>query len=319
MKKVLVLIPIDEEQRLMFEEQAAGDEISYSSMEEVTAAEVEAADVIVGNVPAALLKGCTHLELLQLNSAGANLYTEPGVLPEGTKLCCASGAYGLSLSEYMVGEILAAKRKLFVYHDNQKKRYWHEEGSVSSIYGSTTLVWGMGDIGEEFALRMKAMGSHIIGVRRSRSEKPEYVDELYTVEQIDELLPRADIVAMSLPGTPETASVMGEQRLRAMKPDALLLNVGRGNAIDQEALLTVLREGHLGHVVLDVTEPEPLPEDSHLWSIDRVHITPHIAGKFHLRETLNRVVRIAADNTKRLASGEPLLNQIDFETGYRRS
>lgn len=318
MKKILVVISMDEGQRAEFEERAKNCEICYSSIKEVTAAMAEAADVIIGNIPPALIKGCTHLELLQLNTAGVNSYIDPGVIPEGTTLCCASGAYGLSLSEYMIGEILAAKRKLFTYHENQQKRYWNDEGNVTSIYGSTTLVWGMGDIGQEFATRMKAMGSYIIGVRRRQAEKPDYVDEMYTMEQIDELIPRADIIAMSLPGTPATTHIVNKERLLNMKPDALLLNVGRGNAIDPDALLEVLSKGHLGHVVLDVTEPEPLPEDSPLWGIERVHITPHIAGKFHLRETVNRIVRIAAENVERLSDGLPLNNQVDFKTGYRR-
>lgn len=318
MKRLLVVMPVDDEQQGVLAAAAQEYEICYSSHQEVTAKMVESADVIIGNVSPELLKGCTRLELLQLNSAGANPYADPGVLPHGTKLCCASGAYGLSLAEYMIGEILAVKRNLYTYHDNQKKRYWHNEGAVTSIYGSTVLVWGMGDIGQEFAVRMKAMGSYIIGVRRQKNDRPDYVDEIYTVEQIGELLPRADIIAMSLPGTSETTHIVDEARLRMIKKDAILMNVGRGNAIEPAALLKVLEEGHLGHVILDVTEPEPLPEESPLWSIERVHITPHIAGKFHLRETVNRIVRIAAENVRLLDSGQSLNNQVDLKTGYRK-
>ena len=317
MREILVVMPMDSEQRQMFECKAEGFHICYSSYEEVTADMAEKAEVIVGNIAPGLLKGCTRLKLLQLNSAGANPYADPGVLPEGTVLCCAGGAYGLSLAEYMVGQILAVKRRFYAYHDNQLQCRWQDEGSVTSIDGSTTLVWGMGDIGREFAVRMKAMGSYIIGVRRSKTDKPDYVDEIYTTEQVDEILPRADIIAMSLPGTPETRFIVNQERLLKMKPDALLLNVGRGNAIDPDALLSVLTDGHLGHVVLDVTEPEPLPADSLLWKIDRVHITPHIAGKFHLRETVNRIVRIAAGNIGHLEQGTPYESRVSLTTGYR--
>lgn len=314
---VLVVMPMDEGQRKVLEAKAAGCSICYSSYQEATKEMAEEADVIIGNIPVSLLRHCQRLKLLQLNSAGANPYADPGVLPEGVRLCCASGAYGLSLAEYMVGEILAVKRKLYLYHDNQQKQIWREEGSVTSIYGSTTLIWGLGDIGREFALRMRAMGSYIIGIRRHQAAKPDYVDEIYTTVQVDQVLGRADIVAMSLPGTPDTAHIVGMERLMRMKKDAILLNVGRGNAIDPDALLTVLQAGHLGSVILDVTEPEPLPADSLLWTIDRVHITPHIAGKFHLRETVNRITAIAAENLENLRKGEVLKNQVDLDTGYR--
>lgn len=317
MKKVLVVLSMDEGQRKLFEENVSGCEITYSSYKEATKEMAEAADIIVGNIPPQLLKGCTHLELLQLNSAGTYTYGAPGVLPEGTKLCCASGAYGLSIAEYLVGEILAVKRRFYTYHDNQMQRIWREEGDVASIYGSTTVVWGLGDIGTEFSRRMKAMGSYVIGIRRHKAVKPDYVDEVYTMDEVDEVLGRADIVVMSLPGVADTCHLMNKERLMMLKKDAMLLNVGRGNAIDPQALLEVLEDGRLSGVVLDVTEPEPLPEDSPLWSMDRVHITPHISGKLYLRETVNRIVRIGAENVMNVAEGRHPRNLVDMETGYR--
>ena len=316
-ENVLVVMPMDEVQRRILEAKAAGLNICYSSYQEATEEMAGEADVIIGNIPTPLLPYCRRLKLLQLNSAGANPYTDPGVLPQGVKLCCASGAYGLSLAEYMVGEILAVKRKLYLYHDNQQQRIWREEGSVTSIYGSTTLIWGLGDIGREFALRMRAMGSYIIGIRRHQAAKPDYVDEVYTMDQVDQVLGRADIVAMSLPGTPDTVHIVEMERLMRMKKDAILMNVGRGNAIDPDALLAAVQAGHLSAVILDVTEPEPLPADSPFWSMDRVHITPHIAGKFHLRETVNRITAIAAENLEILREGRILKNQVDLDTGYR--
>ena len=165
---------------------------------------------------------------------------------------------------------------------------------------------------------MKALGAYTIGVRRTSHEKPEYLDEQYTLEELDGLLGRADIVAMVLPGGAATNHLMDERRLGLMKKGAYLINVGRGNAIDPEALLKVLKEGKLGGCGLDVTEPEPLPADSPLWDLENLVITPHVAGNFFLPETFERIVRIAGENLAAWANGTEFRNVVDFSTGYKR-
>jgi phosphoglycerate dehydrogenase-like enzyme len=181
-------------------------------------------------------------------------------------------------------------------------------------------VVGLGDIGGEYAKRMKALGSYVIGVRRKAGEKPDYLDELYTSEKLDELLPRADFVALALPNTPDTIHIMGEERLRTMKKHAFLINVGRGNAIDSDALNRVLREGHLGGCAVDVTEPEPLPPEHPLWDAPGMIITPHIAGKFNLPETFERIIRIAGTNMEKFLAGkrDEMTSLVDRGTGYRQ-
>lgn len=177
-------------------------------------------------------------------------------------------------------------RKMDLYMKNQINHEWKEEGSVTSIWNSTTLVAGLGDIGSEYAKRMKALGSHVIGIRRNVAEKPDFIDELYTMDQLDEVLPKVDFAVFILPSTPATHHIMDERRLRLMKPGSYLINAGRGDAVDCDALNKVLREGGaLAGCALDVTEPEPLPADHPLWDAPRTIITPHSAGKFHLRET----------------------------------
>ena len=129
----------------------------------------------------------TNLEWLQLQSAGVGEYVK--ILPQDIVLTNASGAYGLAISEYMVGVLLELFKKLHIYRDNQLEAKWSYEGQVKSIYNSTALILGVGDIGSEFAKRVKALGAYTIGVKRRNSEKPDYLDELYTMEDLNELLP----------------------------------------------------------------------------------------------------------------------------------
>ena len=209
-------------------------------------------------------------------------------------------------------------RRLGQYHKNQADRQWRSMGNIISVEGSTILILGLGDIGGDYARKVKALGAYTIGVRRTCKEKPEYLDEQYTMDDLDRLLPRADVVAMVVPGGPATCHLMDERRLRLMKKGAYLINVGRGNAIDPAALKAVLKDGHLGGCGLDVTEPEPLPPEDELWAMDNVVITPHVAGNFFLAETFERIVRIAGENLKAWASGEELKNVVDFSAGYRK-
>ena len=242
----------------------------------------------------------------------------PGVLLPHTQLTNATGAYGLAISEYMLGVLLSLFKKLELYRDAQKEGRWGSLGPVQSVYGATVLVLGMGDIGGEFGSRCKALGAKVIGVRRSQRPKPDYADEVHLLEDLDDLLPQADVVAVTLPGTEATRGLLNRERLAKMKEGAVLLNVGRGTIVDTEALCDALESGHLAGAGLDVTDPEPLPPTHRLWQIPTAVVTPHISGFYHLKATHDRVVGILVENLKHFYAGEPLRNQVDFSTGYRK-
>ena len=321
-KEILVTIPVTEVHKNYLEEKASSGIYNccfrYIPGKEVTREEACRANVIIGNVAPALIAGTENLEWLQLNSAGADQYTKPGILPEKAVLTNATGAYGLTVSEHMLALTFDLIRRFNQYHRNQAEHVWKSMGSIISVEGSTVLVLGIGDIGGDYARKMKALGAYTIGVRRTVRKKEEYLDEQYTLDELDSLLPRADIVAMVLPGGPATTHLMDERRLRLMKKGAYLINVGRGSAIDPKALYTVMKEGYLGGCGLDVTEPEPLPADDPIWDLGNVVITPHVAGNFYLAETFERIVRIAGNNLEAWVNKNALKNVVDFATGYRK-
>ena len=126
-------------------------------------------------------------------------------------------------------------------------------GKVKSIEGSRVLIIGMGDIGSEFGKRMKSLNAYTVGIRRTLSDKPDYIDEISTMDKLDELLPTVDIIALSLPQTKETIHLMTKERLLLTKKDAVIINVGRGSVLDLHELNDVLNQGHLLGAVLDVT------------------------------------------------------------------
>lgn len=317
LKKAAVLLPVEERHKRLLEQAAPETEFDYCDGEGNNLERLSQADGILGNPSVEVLPQLKGLKWLQLASAGANLYTVPGVLPPGVLLTNATGAYGLAISEYMVGGVLELFKNLHLYRDQQAKGIWQYAGGVKSIWGSTVLVVGLGDIGGEFAKRMKALGAKVIGIKRRPGPKAEYLDELCSMEQLDSLLGEADVVALSLPETPQTVGLMDTRRLALMKEDAVLVNVGRGSAVDTLALCRCLEEKKLRGAVLDVTAPEPLPEDHPIWKIPSAVITPHVSGGYTLPETFERVVSICADNLKRYREGLPLRNLIDFETGYK--
>ena len=330
-KRALVTIPTGERHRNLLQQAAPGWEFRFRGTDTlvcapqealpgqpVTQEDVDWAQVILGNVPAAMLHGSPALEWLQTNSAGVEPYIQPGVLAGDTLLTNATGAYGLAIAEHMLGMLLELFKKLELYRDAQKSGAWQSQGAVKAVYGSTVLVLGMGDIGGEFAARCKALGAKVIGVRRSPRPCPEYADEVHLLEDLDSLLPQADVVAITLPGTDATRGLMSRERLAKMKEGAVLLNVGRGFIVDTEALCDALERGHLFGAGVDVTDPEPLPPTHRLWNIPTAVVTPHISGFYHLRETHERIVGIFLENLRHFQAGEPLRNLVDFATGYRK-
>ncbi len=318
MKRIIVTIKTEAHHRARLERAAGDNEILFLSGEQLTRDMVQSANVIIGTVKAELIRESEKLELLQVSTAGVNEYIAEGVVPPQAQLANATGAYGLAISEHMIGSLFMLQKKLHLYRDNQSESKWLDMGNVKGIEGSVVLVLGMGDIGGDFARKMKALGAYVIGVRRVHNDKPDYVDEMHLTDELDELLPRADVVAMSLPSTPATYRILSRERIANMKDGAVVLNVGRGNAIDTDALCDAVESGKLGGAALDVTDPEPLPPEHRMWKIKNIVVTPHVSGYFHLAATHDRIVEIAADNLERFLSGRKLRNLIDFEAGYAK-
>jgi phosphoglycerate dehydrogenase-like enzyme len=317
MSFVYVSMPFAGAQRQRLESVLPDAEFYYCPFPAVDREAIARADVIIGNVPEDAVKTAKNLKLLQLNSAGSNTYAAAGVLPEGAALCNASGAYGLAISEHILAGVLVLMKKLNLYLANQREHQWQSEGQVRSIFGSTFLIVGAGDIGSTLAKKVKALGAYTIGVRRTLRDKPEELDEVYTLDRLEELLPRADVVVLSLPKTPETTHLMSKDQLAKMKPDGLLVNVGRGDCVVNTDLADALRSGTIGGAVLDVTEPEPLPEDHPLWDCPNLVLTPHVSGWYNLPQTLTNIQNIAIGNLKAWRDGENLHNPVDLATGYR--
>lgn len=288
-------------------------DIRFVSRENVSSKDIEDAEAILGNLPVDLLKHAKKLKWIQLDSAGANNYC---CLDENVVLTNASGAYGTAISEHMLGCVLMVMKNLARYNELQKSMDSTNLGSVNTISSSKVLSVGLGDIGNSFARKMHALGATVYGVRRSLHDKPDYIQALYTMDNMDEILPECDVVALSMPETPETINMFDERRLRLMKHGAILVNVGRGSAIATNDLYKIMKEGHLSGACLDVTSPEPLPRNHPLWTTKHVYITPHISGRFNAAVTYDKVLDIFYDNLSRYLGNLPLKNVVDKKRGY---
>ncbi|MGN0292735.1 MAG: D-2-hydroxyacid dehydrogenase [Lachnospiraceae bacterium] len=309
-KRVLVTFPVNENQRLRLEQAAPEYRFVYRTQEELTEEELREASVIAGNVKPELLAKAEKLEWMQLNSAGYDNYIKGGILKDGVRLTNATGAYGPAVSEHMLAMVLALQKHLHTYAQNMQNHSWSDAGSVTSIDGARTLVLGLGDIGQAFCRKMKALGSHVTGIRRNTSRKPDCVDEIASLDRLDELLPQMDIVAVILPASTENYHLFSEKQFGKMKPGSIFINAGRGSLVDEKALVNALEKGTVGCAGLDVTDPEPLPQDSPLWDRKDVLITPHVAGGFHLQKTLDLIVEIFIDNMARFQQGKELNNLV---------
>ncbi|MFL5873285.1 MAG: 2-hydroxyacid dehydrogenase [Solirubrobacterales bacterium] len=238
------------------------------------------------------------LRVVQVNSAGVD-WIAPAI-PEGVTLCNARGTRDTPVAEWVVGAILDSYKHFARFRQQQLQARW-EPGMPKELAGSKVLIVGHGSIGRAVAERLLPFGVEVTGIAsRPRSN-------LHGVETIDELLPQADIVIALLPATPETTGLIDRERLARLKTGALLINAGRGNAIDTDALLDELGSGRL-KAGLDVTEPEPLPPDSPLWKLPNVLITPHIAGDSPAAD--QRVYELVGDQIRRHLEGRPLLNVV---------
>ena len=306
-----VLVSLNEKQKerlLKFHENIVfdfydGSETSYDK--------IKYAEIIIGNPPVRLLDSAVKLKWIQLITAGADTYLKKEILNNDVVVTNASGAYGAALSEFMLALLLSMYKKLHIYRDNQNSCLWNDEGDEKMLQDTTALIIGMGDIGTQFAKKLKAFGVHVIGVRRSLNKNNQYADETYSFRDLDKIIHHADIVSMSLPSSPETLNIMNREMISKIKKDAVLINVGRGDTLDIDALCEAVENKKLSAAALDVFTQEPLPPEHKVWNTKNIIVTPHIAGRDFLPYTLNKTISIIKQNLEAYINNEKLVNIVD--------
>lgn len=319
MKKIAVSVHfMTEERRAKIRKVAekGGYEVAFFENDEAAAGKIADAEIVFCETPKPV-KGLSNIRWCASSYAGIAPYLEPGVLPEGCQLTNGAGSYGVTISEHIVMMALMLLKQMPRYGEIIRNREWRHDVEIRSIYGSRVTVLGTGDIGKYTAKRMKGMAAKtVIGMNRSgRCDEPAF-DRIITKEELDGVLPETDILVLAMPETKETRGTLSKERIALLPEHAIVINVGRGSAIDQEALMEALNSGKLAGAALDVVMPEPLPKDHPLWETRNTIITPHISGNMSLEHTREESVDLFCANVERYIAGEPLAHAVDFERGY---
>ncbi len=299
-----VTIPINKELR--------GD---FSSKAALDAALFQAEVIFAFRLPPDIIKRAPKLKWVQMRSAGVERYLSPEMVTSPVVLTNASGLLAIPISEWVTMVMLMFAKRMPEYLELKKERKW-QRLNANLLYGKTAGVVGLGNIGTEVAKRAKALGMRVVATRRSAKpgQRARYTDKLVTREQLPELLAESDYVVITLPFTPETNKMFGEKEFRTMKPTAYILNIGRGNIIDEEALIRALENKVIAGAGLDVFATEPLPPESKLWGMPNVIQTPHASGSWE--GSITGPTDLFIDNLKRYVVGKRLNNRVDKKKGY---
>jgi phosphoglycerate dehydrogenase-like enzyme len=275
-------------------------------------------EIVAGGFPRDLLPRAHNLRWVQQWGAGVDwLLRYPEAAELDFVLTNASGVHTVPISEHILAFLLAFGRGLHRALRAQLRREWfsyEQQTDLFELVGKTMVLAGIGAIGGRTAELATALGMRVLGVRRDPTVGAPGVEAMFGPDQLLDLLPEADFLVLAIPLTHETQGMIGEQELRAMKPTAYIINVGRGGIIQEDVLIQALQEGWIAGAGLDVFETEPLPEDSPLWGMENVILTCHYAGSTPRYD--ERAMAIFLNNLQRYRSGEPLRNVVDKAIGY---
>jgi phosphoglycerate dehydrogenase-like enzyme len=288
-----------------------------SASAEETQREIEDADAIFEHgVSPEMIRRAKKLRWIQRGGVGVEGLMFPELVNSDIVLANARGTTGINIAEHVMALILAFSRTINILVKRQMDKVWESRANlpVIEIAGETLGIIGLGSIGLQVAKRAHAFDMRLLAVDATQTEKPDYVESLWRLDRLHEMLEQADFVSICCPLTPETEGMMSTAEFRVMKPTAFLINIARGKIVDQPALIEALRAGKLAGAGLDVTNPEPLPKESPLWEMDNVIITPHHAGQSP--KAPRRVFELFCENLKRFVAGEPLINVVDKTRGY---
>ena len=253
------------------------------------------------------------LRWLQMCSAGVDHVLRFN-LPNHIRICRGGGLWNTPVAEHALAMMLALARGLPEAERERGRRLWDFATAmrrIDTLEGKRLLVLGFGEIGLALAERARALDMHVTGIGRHPRTQAGF--EVHGARDLSRLLPQADVLAIALPGGADTFHMVGEMQLSLLPPGAMLINVGRGTVVDSKALVDALRSGRLGAAGLDVTDPEPCPVDSPLWSLPNVIITPHVGGE--TPRWPDKVARLVERNLEQFLAGGPLAYEIDRRSG----
>lgn len=279
---------------------------------EVPLGEVEVL-LSLGRLRREQVEAMPRLRWVQSFSAGVNTYPHGTLKERGILLTNTSGIHAPQMSDQIMGMILGFSRALLPCIRHQHARHWKVDYPLEELAGKEMLILGAGEIGQLLAKKAKAFDMRITGIRR-HPRPMDHFDRVLSLENMDPMLAEADYIVVLAPLTTNTRGMIGTAQFQRMKETAVLINMGRGPLVEEEALLEALRSKRIRGAGLDVFSKEPLPPEHPLWDMENIILTPHTGG--FSPETEIRAVELIADNVLRFRRGDPLRNTVDLERGY---
>lgn len=279
------------------------------------------ADIFVGwRVPPEHFAGARHLRWIHCATAGVEESLFPALIESDVVLTNSTGLHAICIPEHVLGQMLVLARNFHEAMRLQQRAEWNRfaviahQGGVRELHGSHLAILGAGPIGANLARLAAALGMRVRVMRRDAGRAVPHAEAVVPPTELHALLAWADVVVLAVPLTAATRGLIGAAELRAMKASALLINVARGEVVDEAALADCLRRGAIAGAALDAFEQEPLPPDHPLWALPNCVITPHISG--YTATYFSRVLELFEDNLARFLAGTPLRNVVDKRLGY---
>lgn len=314
---IVTTFPLSDKHRISIEREVPSANLSvYESVEEARQALPEAEILVTygEDLTAEYINECKRLKWIQVISAGVDKMPFEQIAHKGILVTNARGIHAVPMAEYVVGALLQITHRAWQFYDLQQKREWDRSVRTEELHGKTLGILGPGAIGSAVAEKAKAFGMRVIGMNTKGTPVP-HVDEMRPRAGMDSLLQESDFIVVIVPLTDATRDLVGGRELRLMKKDAWLINISRGDVVEESALNQALQEHRIGGAVLDVFRTEPLPQDSPLWTAPNCIVTPHISGRSP--RYMERAMEIFVSNLKTYVSGSgDYINQIDPAIGY---
>ena len=298
-------------------DEAPDAQVVVPETEEDALRELADARAAYGTMTPELLAAAERLEWLQAPAAAPTAgYYFPELIAHPVTVTNLRGIFNDRIPAHIMAYLLHFARGFHIYARQQREALWKPHGASSVVYlpTATALIVGVGNIGGEAARLCAAFGIRVVGVDARREDVPEGVTELHRPDKLDELLPHADFVILTIPHTPQTEGLFNAERFAKMKKTAYFINIGRGKTTKLDALNDALRNGTIAGAGIDVYEIEPLPPDHPLWTAPNVILTPHVADRGPDLDPER--VKLIGENARRFARGEPLLNVVDKKNWF---